>query len=214
MIRFFIGASAAIALLAAPAPAYAKPAAGTKLTEADLRLCMGVDGSSYDEQISACTKIIKSGKVKPPHHGDYYATRGSAYFAKGEVDKALADLNTAIGIRNAAEFRFERALIHMSRKNFDAAKADLTEVTKQKPAFAPAYFMRGLIAYASADYQEALAHFESAIQHRPTYFQAFYARGVTKKKLGDEAGSKKDVAQAIGMSPKVEAEMEKLGLTL
>jgi tetratricopeptide (TPR) repeat protein len=202
--------------LALPAlPAAAKPKAqqsGTALTQTDLRTCMGVDGSTHDEQIAACTKIIKSGKVKPPYHGDYYATRGSAYFAKGDLNNALADLNTAIGIRKAAEFYFQRGLVHMSRKSLESAKSDMAEVIKLKPAFAPAYFMSGLIAFTSADYQDALSSFEGAIQRRPTYFQAIYARGVTKKKLGDEAGSKKDIADALGMSPKVGDEMEKLGL--
>jgi tetratricopeptide (TPR) repeat protein len=205
---------AALAVAATPAAAKTKAAPANSITQNDLRLCMGVDGSTHDQQIAACTKIIKSGKVKPPHHGDYYATRGSAYFAKGDLEKALSDFSTAIGVRNAAEFRFQRSLVHMSRKSFDSAKADLAEVIKQKPQFAPAYFMQGLIAFTSADYKDALVHFDDAIQRRPMYFQAIYARGVTKKKLGDEPGSRKDVAEARGMSAKVEQEMEKLGLTL
>jgi tetratricopeptide (TPR) repeat protein len=216
-MRYALAGASVLLLAASLMPATAapkpKPSAST-LTQKDLRDCMGVDGSTHDVQIVACTKIIKSGKVKPPHHADYYATRGSAYFAKGEHDKALADFNIAIGVRNASEFRFQRSLVHMSRKSFDNAKADLAEVIKQKPQFAPAYFMQGLIAYSSADYQDALNHFDSAIQRRPTYFQAIYARGVTKKKLGDDNGSKKDVSEALGMSPKVDKEMEKLGFTL
>ena len=218
-MRRFLLAGASIGLLLAASSiteATAKPKAqqGSSITQNDLRICMGVDGSTYDEQIAVCTKVIKSGKVKPPYHGDYYATRGAAYFGKGDVNNALADLNTAIGIRKAAEFYFQRALIQMSRKSFDGAKADLAEVTKQKPDFAPAYFMRGLIAYTSADYNEALSNFDGAVKRRPTYFQAIYARGVTKNKLGDEAGGKSDVTTATGMSPKVAKEMEKLGLSL
>jgi tetratricopeptide (TPR) repeat protein len=215
MKRLLAGAVAATAIALSLAPADAKTKAATgALTQTDLRKCMGVDGSSHDEQIAACTKIIKSGKVKPPHHGDYYATRGSAYFAKGDLNNALSDMNTAIGIRKAAEFSFQRGLIHMARKNLESAKADMADVIKLKPAFAPAYFMTGLIAYTSADYQDALTNFDSAVQRRPTYFQAIYARGATKKKLGDESGAKKDVAEAVGMSPKVQEEMEKLGLKL
>lgn len=208
------GVSAVLLAAAPPALAKSKAAQGNALTQTDLRVCMGVDGSNHDQQIAACTKIIKSGKVKPPHHGDYYATRGAAYFAKGDLNNAVADLTTAIGARKASEFYFQRGLVHMARNDLDKAKSDLSEVTKLKPEFAPAYFMRGLIAFTSADYAEALSHFDSAIQRKPTYFQAIYARGVTKKKLGDEGGAKKDVADAVGMSPKVGQEMEKLGLAL
>ncbi len=213
-MKFPIAGASVLLLAASLMPAAAKPKPTVVLSHKDVRVCMGVDGATHDEQIAACTKIIKSGKVKPPHHADYYATRGSAYFAKGDLNKALTDFNTAIAGRKAAEFHFQRSLVNMSRKNFDEAKTDLAEVVKLKPEFAPAYFMRGLIAYASADYKEALSSFDNAIQRRPTYFQAIYARGVTKKKLGDDNGSKKDVSEALGMSPKVDDEMKKLGLVL
>ncbi|MBP6013547.1 MAG: hypothetical protein KBA31_15075 [Alphaproteobacteria bacterium] len=217
MRRLLAGAGITLLLAASlttESAAKQKAAQGAVLTQNDLRICMGVDGSTYDEQIAVCTKVIKSGKVKPPYHGDYYATRGAAYFGKGDLNNALADLDTAIGIRKAAEFYFQRALIQMSRKSFDDAKADLAEVTKQKPDFAPAFFMRGLIAYTSADYSEALSNFDGAVKRRPTYFQAIYARGVTKTKLGDESGGKSDMTAATGMSPKVAKEMENLGLSL
>ena len=42
---------------------------------------MGLNNSSPAEQVPACTKIIKSGNVKHPYVGDYYATRGAAYLA-------------------------------------------------------------------------------------------------------------------------------------
>lgn len=189
-----------------------KPASGTQITQNDVRICMGVDGSTPDDQIPACTKIINSGKVKAPHTGDFYATRAAAYFAKNELDKALTDLNKAITIRQAPEFYFQRGMVNMSMRSLDAAKADMGQVMKLKPDFSPPYLMRGLISYNSAEYAEALPFFDGAIQRNPTYYQALFARGATKKKLGDIDAGEKDIADARGMSNKVDDIMKGMGV--
>lgn len=219
MRRLFHLAAIFALLLLAPAAAdakqkpKAKPASGTQITSNDLRVCMGVDGSTPSEQVAVCTKIIKSGKVKPPHHADYYATRGSAYFAMGDFDKAMADYNTAIGIRQAPEFYFERGLLNTSIREWDAAKADLAKVLTLKPDYAPAYLARGLVSYKMADFQEALTYFDGAVQRVPTFYKAVFARGVTKKKLGDERGGDKDIAAARAMNPKVDEDLARDGMT-
>lgn len=209
-----IGVCGALALSVGSAQAKPKPkpAAGTQITQNDVRICMGVDGSTPDDQIPACTKIINSGKVKAPHTGDFYATRAAAYFAKNQLDKAMADLNKAITIRQAPEFYFQRGMVNMSMRNLDAAKSDLGQVMKLKPEFSPPYLMRGLISYNLAEYAEALTFFDGALQRNPTYYQALFARGVTKKKLGQDSAGEKDIADARGMSNKVDDIMKGMGV--
>lgn len=210
-------AAAALLLVSGTAHAADKPkqkaaAKGTTLTVNDIRVCMGVDGSSPDDQIPACTKVINSGKVRPPHHGDYYATRGAAYFAKGDIEKAMADLNKAISIRQAPEFYFQRALVQLAKREIEAGKADLDQVIKLKPDFAQSYLIRGIVAYNEAEYADALKHFESAVQRVPSMYVAIFARGVTKMKLGDIDAGEKDIKQARGMSSQVDKDLEKFGL--
>jgi tetratricopeptide (TPR) repeat protein len=188
-----------------------KPKPG-QLTTADLSTCMGLNNATPKDQVPACTKIINSGDVKHPHIGDYYATRGAAYFALQQFDKALADLNKALSVRKAPEFLFQRALVYMAKNNNDSAKADLAEVMKLKPEFSPSYMMRGLIAYQAGEYAEAVTYFNGAVQRVPTYYQAIFARGASKKKSGDEAGGEADLKAARGMRNGVDADMEKLGV--
>ena len=187
---------------------------GTTVTEQDVLTCNGSNGSSSEQQVGACTKLLNSGKIKHPHEGDFYAMRAAAYFALKDHDKALADLNRAVTFRQTPEIYFQRALLHMAMQDSVSAKADLGQVMKIKPTVAPAYFMRGLVAYESEDYAEAVTYFDGAVQRLPTYYQAIYARGVAKAKAGDQDGSAKDIKAAKGMSDKVEADMQKLGLTL
>jgi tetratricopeptide (TPR) repeat protein len=215
MTRHLVAATAAAVLALVPWSADAKPKqkAGAQLTQNDLRVCMGVDGSTPEQQIPVCTKIINSGLVKHPHTGDYYATRGAAFFAVGQLENAMADLNKAIGIRQAPEFYFQRGMLYMALSDVAGAKADFDQVIKLKPAFAPPYFMRGVVAYISGDFAEAQSFFDATVNRVPTHYKALYGRGVVKTKLGEEGGSK-DIAAAKGMSDSVAKEMAELGITL
>ena len=189
-------------------------AKGTVVTEQDVLTCNGSNGSTSEEQVGACTKLLGSGKIKPPHEGDFYAMRAAAYFAMRNHEKALADLNKAVTFRQTPEIYFQRAMLHMAMQNSASAKTDLAQVMKMKPTFAPAYFMRGVIAYEAAEYAQAVTYFDGAVQRLPTYYQAIYARGVAKAKAGDQEAGAMDIKIAKGMSDKVEADMEKLGLRL
>jgi tetratricopeptide (TPR) repeat protein len=210
-----IAAAAALALTMGTAVSTAKPKAkSSPVTERDVQACIGANGSTPQQQIAACTKLLNSGKIKPPYEGDYHALRAAAYFALKQYDKAIADLNKGLSIRTTPEIYFQRALVHMAMQNIEPAKADLAQVMKLKPDFPPSYFYRGLIAYEAAEYTEAVKYFDSAVQRLPTYYQAIYARGVAKKKAGDDSGGDKDVREARGMSGHVEKDMEKLGLKL
>ncbi len=202
----------AMFLSALPAIVHAKAAKGLSVTEQDLRVCMGYAGAGPDQQVATCTKILKSGKVKPPHHSEYLAYRAGAYMALKKSSLALADLNGAIAVRDKEEFRFQRALVHMARGTLDEAGADLDAVVRMKPAFAPAYYMRGAIAFRRADYALARSEFDAAVQKLPTYYQAIYARGVAKAKAGDAAGGKEDMDAARGMSDRVGEDVALLGI--
>lgn len=210
-----IGLAVAFALTASAASAKPKPTpkAG-QITVQDLRSCMGLDGSKRKQQIAACTKVINSGKVPAQHLGDYYATRGAAYLADKQTDKALADFNKALTVRQAAEFYLQRGLTYMTMRKFDLAKTDLDQAIKLKPDFAPGHLMRGLASYQAGDYKEALGFFDDAVKRVPTYYQALYARGVAKKKTGDDSGGDKDIKDARGMRPKVDEEMKKFGVSV
>lgn len=206
-------AGLAVALLLIPGVAAKPKSKGTPVTELDVQTCIGANDSSPEEQIVACTKLLDSGKIKHPAESDYYATRGAAYQAADQIDKALADLNKAISIRQAPEFYFQRASTHMAKGNVEAAKADLQQVLKVKPDYAPAYMMGGVIAYQTGNYEEAVKFFNSAVERVPTHYQAIFSRGAAKKKLGDESGGNRDIADAKGMSSHVEKDMAAFGIT-
>ena len=184
----------------------------TTVTLDDVRVCKGLSGSSPQEQIPACTKIINSGKIHHPHEGDYYATRGAAYYTSKQYYAALADYSKALTFEQKPEFYFQRALVLLAKNQIDKAKADLAEVARIKPYFPPTYFIRGLIYYHAADYKNALDDFNAAVQRNPSYYQAIFARGAAKSRLGDNSGSEDDLKQARGMRAHLDDDMQKLGV--
>lgn len=213
LITTVAAVGAALALASAPALAKTKANPKIQLTERDVLTCIGTNGSGPKDQIVACTKIINSGGIKPPHEGDYYGTRGAAYFALGQLNEALADLNKALTYLQNPELYYQRALILMAMGQSDKAKADLDQVAKAKPTYAPTYLMRGLIAYQAGAFPEAVKHLDDAIQRQPTYYVAMFVRGVAKKKAGDEDGAADDMKAARGMSVHAEEDAAKLGVT-
>lgn len=202
-------------LVLAPSAAVAKPkpAAGSPLTLSDVNSCLGLNNSSPEEQVTACTKVLNSGKVKKGFDGEYYASRAAAYTMMREYDNALADLNKALQTRQTAEIYFQRALLYLGMEQADAGKKDLDKVLSMKPGFAAAHLLRGAAAYRSGDYKAALVDFDAAVKSSPKYYQALFARGLAKKKTGDETGGDKDLADARGMSSKVEDDVKNIGLT-
>jgi tetratricopeptide (TPR) repeat protein len=196
-------AGAALVCAGSVLVADAKSTKGARVTEQDLRVCMGFAGASPAEQVPVCTKILQSGKVKSPHQADYLAYRAGAYLALKKSAAALDDLNKAIAVLDKPEFRFQRALVYMARGTMDEAVSDLDTVVRLKPDFAPAYFMRGAIAFRRSDFKLAEKEFDAAAAKLPSYYQAIFARGVAKARSGDTSGGEADMKTARGMSSRV-----------
>jgi tetratricopeptide (TPR) repeat protein len=217
-MRRLLAAIALAGLVFAPGVAEAKqkpkPAAGSALTLSDVNSCLGLNNAPPPDQVTACTKVLNSGKVKKGFDGEYYAARAAAYTMMREYDNALADLNKALQTRQTTEIYFQRAVLYLGLGQTEAGKKDLDKVLSMKPGFAAAHLLRGTVAYRAGDFKAALTDFDAAVKSSPKYYQALFARGLAKKKTGDESGGEKDLADARGMSAKVEEDVKKFGLTL
>src|SRR6476646_3807616 len=80
-----------VALLAAPLPAAAQPLAP------EWQNCAKSD-TAPDDGIAACSAIIESGAERGKNLAIALFNRASAWLAKGEFDRAVADLSGAIGL--------------------------------------------------------------------------------------------------------------------
>jgi tetratricopeptide (TPR) repeat protein len=79
----------------------------------------------YDKAITDCSKVLATN----PRAGQIYDARGSAFFAKGIPEKAIADWSAAIACNNKDSFALAmRGTIYQKQKKYDLALADLNRV--------------------------------------------------------------------------------------
>jgi tetratricopeptide (TPR) repeat protein len=112
----------------------------------------------------------------------YYDARCGARLHLGDLDKALTDCNTSLGLRDKYETHGTRGLV---------------------------YLKQGKFAEARADFDAAVAGAKLEADPPPAY--AIYGRGLARLRLGDKSG-KADIANAKKLSPKAADEFIALDL--
>lgn len=143
-------------------------AVGVSLAKADFSACESAyHAKSVDDQIQLYTLCITKGGLPLQTRSGAYNNRASLYMAKGEVDKALADLNKAIEYDPTWGISYlNRGNIHRARHELAEAEADFTAATQHLPnrIWADAYSARGWVRAARGDFPSALADFDLAIR--------------------------------------------------
>jgi tetratricopeptide (TPR) repeat protein len=129
--------------------------------------------------------------------------RCAAYYAKGDYDRAIADLNEAIRLdpKYAAAFK-QRGSAHAAKGDQDDAIADYNEAIRIEPKFVAALTGRGTAYYAKGDYDRAIAEYNEAIQLDPKFFTAFFSRGTANYAKGHYDRAIADFGEAIRLDPK------------
>jgi hypothetical protein len=62
---------------------------------------------------------------------------------------------------------------------------------------------RGLVRLQRSEWDKAAADYGDAVAMRPTLASSLYGRGIARKRLGDAAGSKADIAAATMLDSKI-----------
>jgi tetratricopeptide (TPR) repeat protein len=159
------------------------------------------DQGNYDEAIRLLTKSIEA---KPKHTFSYF-TRGAAWKAKGNLDKAIADFSKVIEL----DPKFVDGLGYWSRGNawydkgnYDKAIADYTKAIEIKSTYAESYSSRGNAWYAKGDFDKAIADYTKAIEIDPKDANIYYRRGLSWYYKGDYDKAIGNYTKAIEIEPK------------
>jgi len=128
-----------------------------------------------------------------PDSADVIVNRGNAYKEQGKDDLAKADLNEAerlIASRNLSrnerwKAALRKFLIRDQVGDPDKAIADLAEVIRQKPDYAPALIARASAYAAKGELDSAIGDYTVIIQHYPKEPEV-YLRRATAYLLKDE----------------------------
>lgn len=93
------------------------------------------------------------------------------------------------------------------------AVADCERALELSPKNADYLDSRGFALLRAGRYRESIASYDEALAGDPREAVSWYGRGVAKRRLGDNAGGDQDIAKGKEISPSVEAEFSRYGLT-
>ncbi|HEV2668662.1 MAG TPA: tetratricopeptide repeat protein, partial [Blastocatellia bacterium] len=95
-----------------------------------------------------------------PQQAGFYSNRGRTWLLKGDLERALADLNPAISLnRNLDEAWVNRGVVWFLKEDFAKANADFDEALKLNPRLCDTYCSRGAALLAQDKLAEAEADF-------------------------------------------------------
>ena len=87
-----------------------------------------------DLAVSHCTRAIQSGQLSQTDLNTAFNTRGSAYYVKGDYDRAIEDYDQAIRLApndpNSAQAFYDRGNAYLNKGDYDRAIQDFNKVSR------------------------------------------------------------------------------------
>lgn len=168
------------------------------------KLCSGHQSSTVDQRLAACNAIIDSGNEPPPNLALAYCDRAIAYNAKGDPDRAMADLNEAVRLDTEQYTSLTcRGYQYYYRKDFDQAIKDFDKAISSNSRRAEGYVARGSAYRSKGDLEHAIADYSEAIQRSSNNALALYSRGSAFLAQKDNDRAIADFNAAIALDPRM-----------
>ncbi len=139
---------------------------------------------------------------KSPHKARPYAQRGLFYDKEGDLNRAMADYNKAIGLSpDYYDAYNNRGIIYAKQGAFIQAMADFNKAIEIKPGSSIAYNNRGSAYDKQGNLAQAMSDYNKAIEINPDYAEAYNRRGSLYDEEGDLIHAISDYNKAIGLIP-------------
>ena len=164
-------------------------------TQQQVKWCAGKDGASRDQQISACTAVIQSTQGSPKQLAKAFQMRGTAYFYKGDYDRAIADYGQGIkSDPQNSEIFDNRCWTRATVNQLQDALKDCIESLRLRPNYAPTTDTLGFVYLKLGQLDLAIATYSAALKLDPKSAYSLYGRGIARLKTGDTAAGRADIA--------------------
>jgi lipoprotein NlpI len=168
-----------------------------------------------DVAIKACTSIIEANAGKPAELATAFNSRGNAFYAKGQFDKAIEDLNRAIQLKpDYPQALDNRGNALLRKQQYDPAIKDFSEALRIKPDNAPGrndltpfdtastFNNRGIAYLQTGAFNLAILDFNESVRINPKNADAFYNRGIAYGDNRDYESAVGDFTKALELNPK------------
>ncbi|MFP3043141.1 tetratricopeptide repeat protein [Treponema primitia] len=143
-----------------------------------------------------------------------YFNRGKDFYAAGNYDEAIAELDKALAINaNLSEAFLYRCNAYYWKGDNDRAIADYTAALKINPNYTDALNNRGNAYYNKRDYDRAIADYTAALKINPNYTDALYNRGNVYRTQDDYNKAIADYTAALKIDPNYANALHNRGVT-
>jgi len=155
-----------------------------------------------DAVITACTRLIDSGQLKPAEAGPAYLHRSAAERNQGQFDAALRDADVVLRLDpKSLDAYMVRGTIYGIKKDLDAAIGDFDVVLRLEPDHIEAHANRGAAYAQKHDIEAALRDFDAVVRLEPRSSAAYYQRGMAYRLAGRHDSAFQDFTTAVRLAP-------------
>lgn len=208
MLRLFV--SALLAMTAALTPSRA---------QSESQEVAGLTGRLHgdsDAVIPGCADLMQRRGDLPGQLTLAFNNCGNAYFAKGDLDRAIEDYSQAIKISPQFNAAFNnRGTAYFAEHDYDRAIRDFSEAIRIEPGYLTGsvdpmppfdyetvFRNRGSAYAASGDYDRAVEDYNEALRLQPDDADAFDDRGIVYNDKGNYDAAIADFNKALQIDPK------------
>lgn len=130
-----------------------------RVFRADLALEEGLRHARNDLHAEAIEAFSRAIAIRADH-GAAYFNRALSYYATGQLDRALADINQVLTMYPDYPWAYyERGRILAARGEIEAARADLDHAISLRPSYVSFYLVRAEVEAAAGDVEAACADY-------------------------------------------------------
>jgi tetratricopeptide (TPR) repeat protein len=131
-----------------------------------------------DTKIVGCTALIQAGQDTPEKQSMIYSDRGTAYYNKGDYDRAIQDYNQGISLnQHETSLYVDRGDAYKKKRDYDRAIQDFNEAIHLNPNSERAFYDRGGAYIGKDDLDRAIQDYTQAIRLDPNLTNAYGSRG-------------------------------------
>jgi outer membrane protein OmpA-like peptidoglycan-associated protein/tetratricopeptide (TPR) repeat protein len=159
-----------------------------------------------DEAIDLFTKSI----ALDPDDKDTYIARAEQYEKKKEIEKAIADYNKALSIKEDQELYIHTVDLNISLNKYEDAMVLLNKVFARDKWYEDGLVRKAWCMIKLRDFNEAVHAGTNGIQNYSSNHLFHYYRAIAKDSLKDYAGACADYAQSIKMIKDLKINSDKI----
>ena len=161
----------------------------------------GCNSKEADIAIPSCTREIGSGKWTGKKLSEFYYNRSGAYLRKGQFDKAIADLNSAMEL-NPCEVKIYGGLCYLLAitRQFKKAIPECNKAIALDPKLSKAYNNRCFVLNEIGNHDKAIRDCSKAIELEPKVANPYNHRANAFTKIGQYERALNDYNKAIELN--------------